>query len=160
MIAIVDYGMGNIRSVEKGFMTNVLYTCRMCHKQGMTSYDEVGAKFLNIETWLPKVMCERCADYSKKLHKTTDYILNRCFKLQQVRSMWDAQRAERVTAEGEIRQQLNQATQRFAHIVCDFYHLQMIWESDFIEQLMEQPAKSGLILNVYRRRVGKLAKEA
>jgi len=98
--------------------------------------------------------CNRCADYRSSMIRLNDSIRRTCQTFIQMHNA-GAMNEETTTA---LRQTLGTLTKRVADAVCRFYRVALIWEPDFIQQLIDQPDKHTRVISTYTRLVRESAK--
>lgn len=123
--------------------------CKFCGReceveQDQDCPDEWAAKLL------PMVCCNPCADFRSALTATGAEIHRTCLGYIQMKNSNKATPEK----EGQFRRVLEVSTRRIADTVCRFYRLQpVVWDIDFVQQILEKPDKSWAIISTYIRMV-------
>lgn len=99
---------------------------------------------------LPMVACNRCADFRSGITARGADIHRVCQNYIQMKNSNKATPDK----EYETSRILEAMTRRIADTVCRFYRLQpVVWDIDFVQQIMEKPDKSWAIISTYIRMV-------
>lgn len=108
------------------------------------------------ESLLKLLACNRCADYRAMMSKLGSAIRTVCLNyVQLVNSKTDD--AEKTS---KVRKSLEAMTWKVAKATCDFYRTgNTIYSQDFVDQMMEHPDKSTLILKTYATMVRNEARQ-
>ena len=131
-------------------MTKLPYLCKRCERPGVAEYDEEWVN--NLDYWASMLTCNPCADYLTKLRRLKDVIYQLSIDLNRTRN----NREEVV----KIRDVLILNTKKIAFVVSREYRVMNEWSIEFVDQIMEQPDKSLLIVDTYEKIIGKRAREA
>lgn len=126
----------------------VTTNCKFCRRHIEMEVDEAGfnSPIINAKLWLANCACNRCATF----YKSRAIIAEKIGKYCQI--LIDSRRGQRDNEkENAICDRLTTLTKQLAKIVCDFYTLETQWESDFVDNLMQEPAKFNIVLNIYIR---------
>lgn len=135
-------------------LSTVAYHCGLCGKPGDAQYDEDMVH--RLERWIPLLHCNRCADFRTMLRKLRD----NCKRLTLLR--WQLQQAARLTRERDdlIRTEIVNLTKAIARLTCVHWRIEIIWEQDFAEQLLDFPDKAEFIVNQYAAMIKEQAAQA
>lgn len=124
--------------------------CKFCQKQ-LTLEIDPECPIGKVEAWLSWASCNRCADYMRARGKIERPIARVCGNLSIIKANLGGSVPSEVI--GQARENLERLTRRYATVVCDYRLMKDVWQPDFVEQLLEQPHKSHLILRSYRQLV-------
>lgn len=108
------------------------------------------------EKLLAMVACNRCADFRTNLSTHGADVHKACANYIQVLN------SNKGTTEKEqqMRRTLEILTRRIADTACRFYRLKpVVWDPDFVQQIMERPDKSWAIISTYIRMVAAEARK-
>lgn len=130
---------------------NIDYKCKFCGRTGWVEAPEGELGMFRVPLWTPLLCCDRCADYRRVRRKVWDAVERCCVALLQLRLCVTLSHEQ----EAILRQAFTRLTKRFAGIVCDYFRQARVWEADFVEMLMAQPAKYQSILGGYERGMGR-----
>lgn len=98
------------------------------------------------ESLLKMLACNRCADYRARMGRIGAEIRKICLNLIQLINSKTATDE----ATGKARKLLEAMTWKVAEATCKFYRTRTtIYSQDFVDQIMEHPDKSSLILKTY-----------
>lgn len=132
-------------------MTTMPYTCPLCGLKSSAEYDSDFVK--KAEFWKSLLHCDRCADYRARIVSLREsckalamvYLTHR-FLVHKVEPQF----------EQRIRAGLIEKTKAIAFAACNHWKRTMIWEPDFVQQILDQPDKVELIVNLYVRSIQKM----
>jgi hypothetical protein len=133
-------------------LTPLAYTCNFCQKGGVAYYAAT-CGHLRLEAWKAMLCCNRCADYYSKRQAICDSIWQTTYTLSVFLDSPNKDSSVKQEAMRRGREKLTIKTKAFAELVCSFYRKMTIWEPDFVQLLVEQPAKCHQLLNDYERGV-------
>jgi hypothetical protein len=98
-------------------------------------------------------ICNACGDRREQIMSLERKIFRCCRMLHMQPKMNDA-------TKGRIRDALFVSTRLYANVIAEAYNAEVLWQQDFVDLLMEQPGKAGIILSKYRASAqAKLAKQ-
>lgn len=119
------------------------YTCGLCGKPGEAEYESDMVH--NIDRWVSILHCNRCADFRSMLRKLRE----NCKRLTVLR--WQLQKFGKMTEDREttIRTQLASLTKAISQLVCTHWRVAIVWEPDFVNQMLNFPDKTEFIVNHY-----------
>ena len=141
-------------------MTSTAYTCKLCRRTGVASYDET-APISDLSKWLPLLHCNHCSDWLEAKNRLTAKIAQLC-RIIQVGQAWHPTKPEQVrerTAKlTSAANGLEVITKAMAGAACNYFHLTNVWEQDFADLLAENPAQHPRIITDYLRRLSKMVK--
>lgn len=134
--------------------TKLTYNCKLCGKPGETHYDETMVH--RLERWVSILHCNRCADFRSMLRKLRE----NAQRIVIIR--WQLQKAGKATKETEerVRNQIASLTKAIAELVCVHWRIEVVWEQDFAEQLLDFPDKAEFIVNQYANMIKEQAAQA
>lgn len=137
---------------------NISYNCKICGKPGVAKADDNTPS-----EWLPKLSplltCNRCSDMRKELIDSARAIGRLCQSLVRMTAMMEDEEA--ASRQGKIRVRLIAETQKYAGAIAKLRGIpRMVWEMDFVDQLMAAPAKAGDTMHTYRRLLASAISEA
>lgn len=92
------------------------------------------------ESLLKLLSCNRCADYRSAMARIGAAIRKVCLTMLQ---------SNNPEVGAKSRKSLEALTWKVAEASCKFYRVNTIYSQDFVDQLMENPDKSSLILKTY-----------
>lgn len=124
-------------------LASIDYTCGLCGKPGQAQYKpEMVHK---LERWVSILHCNRCADFKVMLRKLRD----NCKRLVILR--WQLQKAGKMKQDQEalVRKEIEDLTKAIAQLVCVHWRVGVVWEPDFVNQLLDFPDKAEFIVNQY-----------
>ena len=123
----------------------VPYTCRFCGAKHVAEYDDT-CPGIQVENWMKLICCNRCADFRIVRGIIMDGIAGAC-RLVQIGTFNGKKLPP--DKEGAVRVKLEMLTKRFATLMCGSLGLANVWDSDFVNQLMEHPDKWPVVLRAY-----------
>lgn len=133
------------------------YNCHFCGKPGVAYYDD-SCPPLRLEIWQKMLACNRCADYKTKLAQLIDGI---SATVRTFATWSHSKQAEaRAEAAKTAQDRLTIQTRELASLVCNFHHLETVWEMPFVELLMQRPDRAFGTISDYERRIAILARES
>lgn len=97
------------------------------------------------ESLLKMLACNRCADYRAAMGRIGAAIRKVCLNYIQLVN------GKTITDDGrsKVRKGLEALTWKVADATCKFYRIKTLYDQDFVDQIMEHPDKSTLILKTY-----------
>lgn len=134
-------------------------TCKVC-KCPVTLVTDSECPELHIEVWKTMVCCNRCHAYAMRLCRLKRYIVSAAMKVHTVREIFEFKpdsKDEVGVISRAAREKLVELTKAVAKAICQRWNQVMVWEPDFVEQIMEKPNQAGLIVNFYEDMVCKQA---
>lgn len=132
---------------------NIAYNCKFCKRPGIAVAED-GVDMFQIQKWIPMLACNRCADYMEGKRKLIDSIKKVCLDLVAA----DHRGKRNSEIETSSRAMLEALTKKFARIVCDYFHLQNVWDVEFVNMLMEKPGRFWDICHQYIKSTRQLVK--
>lgn len=130
-------------------MKNISYNCKRCHRPGTAQYDPEWVS--EVSKWAPMLTCNPCADYLERLRRLKDVV----YKLS-----IDANRSSDQKGISRVRDGLTLVTKKIAFVVSREYRVMNEWSIEFVDQIMERPDKSLLIVDTYEKMIGTRARAA
>lgn len=128
-------------------MTRMAYNCKECGRPGVVDYEP---EFIGeAEVWKARLVCNRCGDFLMLLSKLRE----RAGKISRFANRLNSSEAEK------CRLKMVDCTKEIARAVCAHWRVQTVWEPDFVDQLMERPEKTDIIIKVYAQHIKKLARK-
>lgn len=121
------------------------YICRFCGANHVVQYDDA-CPGLHIETMMKLLCCNRCADFRVANRDLTSIISGICRKVEVAKA---STRGMNSGVDGECRTSLEKVTKLYATLMCNHLHLTNVWDSDFVNQLMDHPDKWPSVLRGY-----------
>jgi hypothetical protein len=97
------------------------------------------------ESLLGLLACNRCADYRSRMATIGAEIRKICLNLIQMVNS----KAMPPEVESKIRKLLEALTWKVAEATCRFHRIAVIYDQDFVSQILENPDKSSAILKTY-----------
>lgn len=125
--------------------------CKFCDKPVWVECDDGGLSILNPEVWLPKIACNRCAEYKVNLRRAESSVYSTCQLLRGCRQNMSG--SARIELESKVREKLDTLTKRISTVVCDYFRVVNQWERDFTDNIFENPMKAGTVIGVYIRTI-------
>jgi len=124
-------------------------SCKFCRRPIEMDVDEAGfqSPIINAKLWLANIACNRCATFYKTRSAISERIGKNCELL--LNSRRTGKRDNEI--EVAVCDQLTKLTKQLAKIVCEFHSLETQWDSEFVDNLMQAPAKFSLVLNIYAK---------
>lgn len=104
----------------------------------------LGSPMFKIETLVSLAACNHCGDYYVNIRRIGEKIVAMVVQLRVKKKPESIAR---------IKEILSSLTKSYSRAVCDYYRQQRVWDSDFVDQLVESPDKTVLILKLYRKGV-------
>jgi len=123
----------------------VPYTCRFCGVKHVAEYDDA-CPGIQVEKWMKLICCNKCADFRIERRDIMEGIAGACRLVQIGTSNGKSLPLDK---EARVRETLTKLTKRFATLMCDHLHLTNVWDSDFVNQLMDHPDKWPSVLRAY-----------
>ena len=133
--------------------TTVLYNCKICGKQGTSSYDPK-CPIKDLKAWVSMLTCNPCHDFRSEFRRVGNLIANASYKLMQSRTTLQND------GEAKIRPVIDQLTKKVCSVVCNHYRVTNVWDQSFVDQIMEKPDRAWAFIHFYRKGVEQLAKQA
>ena len=134
-------------------LTKILYNCKICGKQGMSSYDPV-CPIKDFNAWKSMLTCNSCYDFRHEFNKVGSAVAKQAYSLVLSRQTMDND------MEGKIKPVIDMLTKKICSLVCNHYRVTNVWDESFADQILEKPDKAWFFLNFYRRGVQDSAKQA
>lgn len=120
--------------------------CKFCKRHMILEIDDAYAELGDPYKLLQYACCDRCADIREKRRKIEGQIKRACMILAQ-----STGKLKKEQRDG-IREALMELTKRYARMVAEWYNFSgMSWDEEFVNLLMDKPAKFGDILGQYWR---------
>lgn len=101
------------------------------------------------ESLLKLLACNRCADYRAKMTKIGVEIRRVCTNYIQ---LVNSKKGDEET-KSKTRKLLEGMTWKVAEATCKFYGTPFIYDQEFVDQIMEHPDKSTIILKAYAKTI-------
>lgn len=109
-----------------------------------------------VESLLKMLSCNRCADYRAKMSAIGSAIRKVCLNFVQLANS----KTDDAEKTGKVRKSLEALTWKVAEATCKFYRTRaVIYNQDFVDQIMENPDRSSLILKTYAAMVRQEARQ-
>lgn len=129
---------------------NITYHCKICKQPGIAKCDD-DCPPDTIKRLAPLLTCDRCFDIRAEYISSVGNIGTLCVSLERI-ELLRMDTTEAAMTRNRIRAGLMKETQRYCAAVAKTVKASgNIWDVDFVEQLMEYPAKVGIILQTYRK---------
>lgn len=125
-------------------METLAYTCRFCHRPGVTEYDPE-CPALSLAVWQPMLACNRCGSFRLKSAILADRMC--------AVAGWFAWKGpdKRQAAE----EKLTLLTKRWVTLATGHYGRANVWSSELVEQMLERPGHVATLLRVLERMIAK-----
>lgn len=130
-------------------MKTIEYKCKFCKKPGTVEYDDTIRS--DVSKWIPYLACSPCASYHQKRITIERKIEEVCLTVNELQSSWNEQKKK--DGLERCRQKLSAYTRDYANLVCKFLHKTVLWEPDFVEQLVDNPRSVRKICYQYRKMI-------
>ena len=132
-------------------MTKISYHCKFCRRPGVAEYDEGMVR--DVSKWATMLACDPCGDFMDSKRRLKDIFRSIGYRLTTAR-LTRSKKLDEV--EAESRKRFAEASRTFAALVCSYYRCALIWEPEFVEQLIDAPNRTDHIAEFYFRSVPKM----
>ena len=128
----------------------IAYTCKICKKQGVAEHaDDCPPEWVSALSGM--LTHDTCADNRREYLDTQSKIARLCSSLERMK-MISMDTTDAAMLREKIKTGLTIATKRYTEVIGRIYKLYgALWAEDFVDQLMEYPAKVDVILKTYRK---------
>ena len=117
--------------------------CKACGKHVVLECDDQCPK-LNLEKWLPIIVCNRCGDYMERRRLITERIQTACNQV-----IITATLKNKSEPMAKLRENLIQLTQSFCQLLCRRWQTTNDWSDEMVDIIMESPDKASLALRAH-----------
>jgi hypothetical protein len=100
----------------------------------------------NMSTMIKLAACNKCADYYERVRSIGEAICAAAF---------ESRCAKKSSSLERNRKTLETLTKGYAAVVCGHFKKVLMWEPDFVQQIIEHPDRTALILRLYRKGIAK-----
>lgn len=133
---------------------NIAATCKFCPRPILVIVGDSDVEIEAAEKWRPSLCCDRCGNFRVELRKHRDTVA----RISRNIAMSPPEMVAEVI--NRSRDALAKITKRIATLACDYYRIQNTWEADFVDNIIENPTKSDIVIATYINGVSRISKSA
>lgn len=131
--------------------TTVPYTCKLCRRPGtVTLQTNELCDTAWMDTFHKLLVCNPCYDLRDKFRNAESSIVRACTSLVVLDEMSEGEDRSKIIR--KLRESLVLSTRKYAEVMAEYRNLPtIVWDDDFVRQLMEDPSHAYSILKKYRK---------